>query len=209
MPVLANRARMTTTTTGTGTITLGSAVAAFQSFADAGVTDGDVVSYVIEDGSAWEIGTGTYTASGTTLSRTVLESSNADAAISLSGSAQVYITAVAEDLPTLSQTEVVGAWLIEAVADGDYRVRLNVGYAFTITKVTTRAGAGTCTLTAKINTTALGGTANSVSTTEQAQTHSSANAVAVGDDIVLTVSANSACTDMTVEIEGTRTLGAN
>lgn len=93
-----NRAKMTTATTGTGTITLGSAVSGYQSFADAGITDGNVVRYVIEDGTAWEIGTGTYTASGTTLTRTVLESSNSDAAISLSGSAEVYITAAAEDL---------------------------------------------------------------------------------------------------------------
>lgn len=209
MPVLANRARMTTATTGTGTITLGSAVVGFQSFADAGVSDGDVVRYVVEDGNAWEIGEGTYTASGTTLTRMVLESSNADAAISLTGSAEVYLTAVAEDLPTLSQTEVVGAWLIETVEDGDYLVRLNAAYAFTITKVTTKCGAGTCTLTVKIGATALGGTANSVSTTEQSQTHSSSNSASAGDDIVLTVSANSSCTDMTVEIEGTRTLEAN
>ena len=208
MPILANRARMTTPTTGTGTITLGSAVSGYQSYADAGVSDADVVRYFILDGTAWERGTGTYTASGTTLTRTVEESSNADAAISLTGSANVFITAAAEDLANLVQSEVVGAWLIETVADGDYRVRLNAGYGFTITKVTTRCGAGTCTLTGKINTTALGGTANSVSTTEQAQAHSSANAVEAGDDIVLTVSANSSCTDMTVEIEGTRTLGA-
>jgi hypothetical protein len=95
---LANRAKMSTATTGTGTLTLGSAVAGYQSFADAGVANGDVVRYVIEDGNNWEIGQGTYTSSGTTLSRTVLESSNSDTAISLSGSATVLITAAAEDV---------------------------------------------------------------------------------------------------------------
>jgi surface protein len=97
MPKLVNRAKMSTSTTGTGTITLGSAEEGYQSFAAAGVADADVVRYVIEDGSAWEIGTGTYTASGTTLSRTVSESSNAGSPINLSGSAVVFVGATAED----------------------------------------------------------------------------------------------------------------
>ena len=98
MVTLVNRAKVSTATTGTGTITLGAAESGYQTFADAGVVDADVVRYVIEDGTAWEIGLGTYTASGTTLSRTVLESSNADAAINLSGSAVVFVGAAAEDL---------------------------------------------------------------------------------------------------------------
>ena len=101
MVTLVNRAKVTTATTGTGTITLGSAESGYQSFADAGVSDGDVVRYVIEDGSDWEIGSGTYTATGTTLSRTVDESSNSDAALNLTGSAVVFITAAAEDIPDL------------------------------------------------------------------------------------------------------------
>lgn len=98
MVTLVNRAKMSTSTTGTGTITLGSAETGYQSFADAGVADGDVVRYVIEDGDDWEIGSGTYTATGTTLTRTVDESSNADAALNLTGSAVVFITAAAGDV---------------------------------------------------------------------------------------------------------------
>ena len=99
MTKLVNRAKVSTASTGTGTITLSTAESGYQSFADAGVADGDVVRYVIEDGTDWEIGTGTYTASGTTLSRTVAESSNADAALNLTGSAVVYVSAAAEDIP--------------------------------------------------------------------------------------------------------------
>lgn len=98
MVKLVNRAKMTTATTGIGTITLGSASTGYQSFAAAGVSDGDIVRYVIEDGDNWEIGAGTYTASGTTLTRTVSESSNADAAITLTGSAVVFVTVVAADV---------------------------------------------------------------------------------------------------------------
>lgn len=97
MAKLYNLARMTTSTAGTGAITLGSAVAGYLSFAGAGIQDGDVVTYAIQDGAASEIGRGTYTASGTTLSRSVLKSTNSNSPISLSGSAQVFITASAED----------------------------------------------------------------------------------------------------------------
>jgi hypothetical protein len=98
MVTLVNRAKMSTSTTGTGTITLGSAEDGYQSFADAGVTNGDVVRYVIEDGDDWEIGSGTYTATGTTLTRTVDESSNSDAALNLTGSAVMFVTSLAEDI---------------------------------------------------------------------------------------------------------------
>ena len=86
-----NRAKMTTATTGTGTLTLGAAVDGFQSFAAAGVANATTVAYIIEDGDAWEVGTGVYTTSGTTLTRVVEESSNADAALNLTGSAEVFI----------------------------------------------------------------------------------------------------------------------
>ena len=97
-----NRARMSTTTAGTGTITLGSAVSGYDSFANAGVRDNDLVSYCIEDGTDFELGYGTYTASGTTLARTTLVRSSTGSKLNLSGSAQVFITPMEDDFQASS-----------------------------------------------------------------------------------------------------------
>lgn len=98
MAKLYNLARMTTSTTGTGAITLGVPVAGYLTFAQAGVANGDVVAYGIKDGNNSEIGTGTYSPGGPTLTRTVSRSTNANAALNLSGTAEVFITARAEDI---------------------------------------------------------------------------------------------------------------
>jgi hypothetical protein len=98
MAKLYNLARMTTPTTGTGTISLGSPVSGCLSFDEAGVQDGETVSYGITDGANSEVGRGIYTASGTTLSRTPLKSTNSNSEIDLSGTAQVFITILAEDI---------------------------------------------------------------------------------------------------------------
>ena len=98
MAKLFNLARMTTATTGTGTMTLGAAVPGYLTFAQAGVANGDVVDYAVKDGNNSEIGTGTYTAAGTTLTRSVTKSTNSNSVINLSGIAEVFISPRAETL---------------------------------------------------------------------------------------------------------------
>ena len=106
--VVKDRVKETTTTTGTGTVTLAGAAEGFQSFSVVG--DGNTTYYAIVDSGnqAWEVGIGTYTATGTTLSRdTILESSNAGAAVDFAaGDKSVFVTHPAEkaaftdDIPT-------------------------------------------------------------------------------------------------------------
>ena len=92
--VLKDRVKETTATTGTGTVTLVGAVSGFQSFAAIG--DGNQTYYVISDAATgdWEVGIGTYTASGTTLSRTtVLSSSNAGSLVPFAaGTKDVFVS---------------------------------------------------------------------------------------------------------------------
>jgi hypothetical protein len=90
--VLANRVQETTTTTGTGTVTLAGAVAGFQSFAVIG--DANTTYYTITSGNNWEVGIGTYTSSGTTLSRNTVLSSSAGGTtkITLAGTSTVFVT---------------------------------------------------------------------------------------------------------------------
>ena len=88
--VFADRVRETTATTGTGTVTLAGAVAGYQSFSVVG--NGNKCFYRLESGDNWEIGIGTYTASGTTLSRDIiLSSTNSGSAITLAGTSSVFL----------------------------------------------------------------------------------------------------------------------
>ena len=87
--VLADRVQETTTTTGTGTLTLAGAVSGFQSFSVIG--NGNITYYAITSDTDWEVGIGTYTLSGTTLSRdTVLASSASGSKISVASGATVF-----------------------------------------------------------------------------------------------------------------------
>ena len=114
--VLKDRVKETSTTAGTGTLTLAGAAAGFQSFAAVG--NGNTTYYAIVDSTAgtWEVGIGTYTSSGTTLSRdTVLSSSNSGSLVTFSSNSKdVFVTypserAVYEDASSTVVQQSFGA----------------------------------------------------------------------------------------------------
>ena len=96
--VLRDRVKETSTTTGTGTYTLAGAVTGFEAFSSVG--DGNTTYYACTDGTDFEVGIGTYTASGTTLARTtILQSSNSDNAVSWgAGTRTLFCTLPAEKM---------------------------------------------------------------------------------------------------------------
>jgi hypothetical protein len=107
--VLKDRVRESSVTSGTGTITLDGAVSGFQSFSVIG--NSNTTYYCIADVTTgdWEVGVGTYTASGTTLSRdSVLESSNAGNLVDFSGNIKdVFCTYPAEQAVTLTDVQTL------------------------------------------------------------------------------------------------------
>jgi len=131
--ILKDRVQVISTTTGTGTLTLGAAVDGYQSFSVIG--DGNTTYYTIVDKvtSDWEVGVGTYTASGTTLSRdTILASSTGGSAIDFAaGDKNVFVTYPAEK----------GVWLDASnkLAQSDF-TDLDVSGTATINTATITSG---------------------------------------------------------------------
>lgn len=99
--VLRDRVKETTSTAGTGTYTLAGAVVGFETFASVG--NGNTTYYGCSDGTDFEVGIGTYTASGTTLARTtILQSSNSDSAVNWgTGTRTIFCTLPAEKMSFL------------------------------------------------------------------------------------------------------------
>jgi hypothetical protein len=101
---LKDMACMNVVSIGTGTITLNDAVPGFQTFAAAGATNNEVMSYGVQDIAAgWEVGRGTYitNSTGNFLERSVFYSSNDNNPISMTLAANVSITVLLEDFNTL------------------------------------------------------------------------------------------------------------
>lgn len=134
--VLADRVLETSTTVGTTTFALDGATTGFQSFSS-GIGDGNTTYYTIAFDAAneWEVGIGTYTLSGSTLSRdTILASSNSGSAVNFSaGIKNVFTTypagkSVYEDASgNVSLPGAVSATQVDVLATGDVRFQDTTG----------------------------------------------------------------------------------
>jgi hypothetical protein len=96
--IVKDRVKESTTTTGTANFTLGGAASGFQTFAIIGNTNTTYYAAVDQATGDWEVGIGTYSTTGPTLTRdTVLESSNAGSKVVFTaGSKDVFCTYPAE-----------------------------------------------------------------------------------------------------------------
>jgi len=119
-PKIADRVKDTTVTTGTGTLTLdASPPTGYRAFGSV-LSSGDTVIYTIEHQTLgeWEVGIGTYTSSGTTLSRdTILSSSNSGSATNFSsGTKNVFIAPVTDLIGRLYSTSAAYSSLASYLA---------------------------------------------------------------------------------------------
>lgn len=144
MPLaLANRVQETATANTTVSFTLTGAVAGFQSFSVIG--DTNTTYYSATDGAGnWEVGLGTYSTTGPTLTRTtVYASSNSNSAVIFSGVVNVFVTYPSGRSVNLNEAGNVSA--LGTVSSGIWQGS-TVGVAYGGTGVTASSGANSVVL---------------------------------------------------------------
>lgn len=134
--VLADRVQQTGTANTTVSFTLSGSVTGYQSFAVVG--NGNTTYYAATDGSGnWEVGIGTYSTTGPTLTRTtILSSSNSGSAVTLFGTVNVFVTYPSEKSVNLDGSGNVSA--LGTVSSGVWQgTAVAVGYGGTgLTSIT-------------------------------------------------------------------------
>lgn len=93
--VLKNRVKETCSAPGTGTVTLLGASSGYVSFSVIGNSNTTYYCIADQSGSNWEVGIGTYTSSGTTLSRDTVLANSAGTTAKInfsSGTQDVFVT---------------------------------------------------------------------------------------------------------------------
>ena len=166
--VLANRVQETATANTTVSFTLTGAVLGFQTFAVIGDTNTTYYSATDTAGN-WEVGLGTYSTTGPTLTRTTIyASSNTGSAVTFSGIVNVFVTYPSGRSVNLDGSGNVSA--LGTVASGTWQGS-TIAVAYGGTGVTASSGANSVVLRdansnitvnrvnqANTNTTAAGGT---------------------------------------------------
>jgi len=141
--VLANRVQESATANTTVSFTLTGAVAGFQTFAVVGDTNTTYYSATDSSGN-WEVGLGTYSTTGPTLTRTtVYASSNSGNAVTFSGAVNVFVTYPSGRSVNLDASGNVSA--LGTVSSGTWQ-GTTVGVAYGGTGVTTSSGANSVML---------------------------------------------------------------
>lgn len=136
MVQFADRVKTTSSSLGNGAITLSSTpVTGYQAVPSS--LDGMTVGYVIESGSAWEIGTGVYTHSNLGLTRNLRSSSTGSLLSLSSGTHTVFLSPAFEDIkaPTITVTVSGGNFLIDGTANQTINLVPSVKYVFDVTAV--------------------------------------------------------------------------
>ena len=140
---LNDRVQQTGTANTTVSFTLTGSVVGFQSFAVVG--NGNTTYYSATDTTGnWEVGVGTYSTTGPTLTRTtILASSNSGSAVTFSGTVNVWVTYPSEKSVNLDGSGNVSA--LGTVASGTWQGS-TVGVAYGGTGVTSSSGANSVVL---------------------------------------------------------------
>jgi hypothetical protein len=140
---LNDRVQQTGTANTTVSFTLSGSVVGFQSFAVIG--NGNTTYYSATDASGnWEVGIGTYSTTGPTLTRTtILASSNSGSAVTFVGTVNVFVTYPSEKSVNLDGSNNVSA--LGTVSSGTWQGS-TVGVAYGGTGVTASSGANSVML---------------------------------------------------------------
>jgi hypothetical protein len=140
---LNDRVQQQGTANTTVSFTLTASVAGFQSFAVIG--NGNTTYYSATDAAGnWEVGIGTYSTTGPTLTRnTILSSSNSGSAVTFSGVVNVFVTYPSEKSVNLDGSDNVSA--LGTVSSGTWQGS-TVAVAYGGTGVTTSSGANSVML---------------------------------------------------------------
>ena len=140
---LNDRVQQTGTANTTVSFTLSGSVTGYQSFAVIG--NGNTTYYAAFDQTGnWEVGVGTYSTTGPTLTRTtILASSNTGSAVTFSGTVNIFVTYPSEKSVSLDASGNVSA--LGTIASGTWNGS-TVGVAYGGTGVTSSSGASSVVL---------------------------------------------------------------